>query len=634
MQKVQKLFRLPKLLQLRRRHLAIGGGALGAVAIGVLLAQYFLPAHIAFSYAQATSCTQRIVLLPDVFSQPHDDSFEITLRGGIPHVLSTEICATPTEQPETRQYTSAIAPFGWNFMRSLVAILPAEPPVIAQTANSELPITKPLEIQLSSPDVLHKYVVRIAKKAAVCTGNESLLCDISALELTQGKTYGFSLERQFGDDEPRQIDTGSIHILSAVTAKDTSVGNGTVLYDTPKKFTIRTNKPLATAKATLTYTRDSSILSVDTTTRIDGSAIIVTSAEALPRQTKFTLTVSLAEATDGSTLAKPYTLTFRTSGAPSVTSSTLGASGTQPGAYVNIQFDQPITSASSKNAVSVNGSIVAARASGSTLQFQLPNLNRCAAFTVTVAKGIVGTKNNLASRSSWSTTSRIACGTSRVIGYSVKNRPIVAYYFGTPGGTTTLFTGGIHGEEHSGMQTMNAWISYLESTAHRIPSGKQIVVIPQLNPDGLAAYTRLNANGVNLDRNYPTSDWIADIDSSDGIIEGGGGSSPGSEPETKAIIKAVSGLNLRLAIAYHAQGSLVGSNNYGNADSFASRYASYVGYGNISYSPEATLGYSITAELETWLAERGTPAILIELPSRSGNYLPWHRDIMWNIATE
>ena len=181
---------------------------------------------------------------------------------------------------------------------------------------------------------------------------------------------------------------------------------------------------------------------------------------------------------------------------------------------------------------------------------------------------------------------------------------------------------------------MATWISYLETNGHRIPSDKQIVVIPRQNPDGLANYTRLNANGVNLARNYPTSDWIADIDSSDGIIEGGGGSSPGSEPETKAAMNAIKALNVRLAISYHAQGSLVGSNNYGSADKYASRYASYVGYRNMSYNPEATLGYSITAELETWLAERGVPAILIELPTRNGNYLPWHQDIMWSIATE
>lgn len=629
-----KLFQLRSIVQLRRRHLLVGGGAIGAVVFGVLIVQYFLPAHIAFSYAQPTSCTQRLTFLPGLFSQQDSDDFAITLGGGIPYVLSTEICASPTKQPDNRQYTTSLAPFDWGFLRSVITISPTDPPTIAKTERTKLPITEPLQIQLSSPDVLHRYLLRIAKQATECTGNEVLVCELTPLKLAQGKTYGFSLERQFGDDAPKQIDTGSISILDAVTAKDASVKNGTTVYDTPRTFTIRTNKTLASAEASLTYEQDSSTISVDTTTKIDGSAVIVTATKDLPREVQFSLTVSSAVAADGSLLAKPYTTKFTTSGAPKVVSTSLGSSGALPGTTVTIQFDQPITAKSASKSVSINGSIIASGVSGSTLSFTLPNLNRCAAFTVTVAKGIVGAKNELASRSSWSTTSRIACGTSRTIGYSVKNRPIVAYYFGTPGGTTTLFTGGIHGEEQSGAQTMAAWVSYLEANGHRIPSGKQIVVIPRQNPDGLANYTRLNANGVNLARNYPTSDWIADIDSSDGIIEGGGGSSPGSEPETKAAMNAVTALRVRLAISYHAQGSLVGSNNYGSADRYASRYASYVGYGNMSYNPEATLGYSITAELETWLAERGVPAILIELPTRNGNYLPWHQDIMWNIATE
>lgn len=634
MQEEKKFFQLRNWMQRRKKLFLIGFGSVVIVTASVLLTQFFLPANITFSYAHETSCTNRLTLLPDALKQSNEDGFTITHSGGMLPLLSTEICATATGQPTDSEYVETISLFGWNILGSSITIALENPPIIASATNAKLPISKPLEIQLSSPDVLHTYSLRIADRSTACTGDERLACNLEDLKLSQGKTYDFSLERQFGSDEPREIDSGTVSILSAVTIKKSSITDSATIYDKPRTITLQTDKELLSASATLSYAQDNKPVPIDTEVMVNGTKIIVSTTKELPRQRELKLTVSTAEATDGSRLAKAYALKFTTSGAPRVTGTTLGASGAQPGAHISVYFDQPVAPASIQNTVSVNGSIVVAKSSGSTLQFTLPNIDRCAAFTVTVAKGIVGAKNGLTSNESWSKTSRTTCGTSRVIGYSVQKRPIVAYYFGTPGGSTTLYTGGIHGEEHSGAQTMDAWISYLTANGYRIPSGKQIVVIPRINPDGLSVSQRFNARNVNLARNYPTSDWTADIDSRNGIIEGGGGTSAGSEPETKAVMSAVKGLTVRLAIAYHAQGSLVGSNNTGSADTYASRYASHVGYRNMSYNSEETMGYSITAELETWLAERGTPAILIELPTRSGNYLAWHQDIMWSIATE
>jgi hypothetical protein len=40
------------------------------------------------------------------------------------------------------------------------------------------------------------------------------------------------------------------------------------------------------------------------------------------------------------------------------------------------------------------------------------------------------------------------------------------------------------------------------------------------------------------------------------------------------------------------------------------------------YNAEAVMGYPMTGEMEDWMGEKyGIPAILIELPSPSGNYL-------------
>jgi len=71
-----------------------------------------------------------------------------------------------------------------------------------------------------------------------------------------------------------------------------------------------------------------------------------------------------------------------------------------------------------------------------------------------------------------------------------------------------LVVGGIHGDELTSVSIVFRWIELLKQ-----PSGTaaqyQWRVIPVLNPDGLLAKppTRVNARGVDLNRNFPTDNW-------------------------------------------------------------------------------------------------------------------------------
>jgi protein MpaA len=241
--------------------------------------------------------------------------------------------------------------------------------------------------------------------------------------------------------------------------------------------------------------------------------------------------------------------------------------------------------------------------------------------------------NGLVSTDAWSYTSRINCKATSVIGYSVKGRPIVAYYYGS-GSTTILFTGNIHGNERSAYQTMLGWAANLDTNAYKIPAGKQVVIVPTANPDGYATNSRYNANNVNVDRNFPTSDWSSDIDTGSGTMAGGGGSAPSSEPETRALINLTSQLNPRVEVSFHSQGRLVGANDYADSRSIADAYASLVGYSTMfGSSAEDLMGYSFTGEYEDWIGERlGKPAILIELPSSSGNYFSSQQSALWRMV--
>src|SRR2546423_11151833 len=85
-----------------------------------------------------------------------------------------------------------------------------------------------------------------------------------------------------------------------------------------------------------------------------------------------------------------------------------------------------------------------------------------------------------------------------LLGRSVRGRRIEAVELGSAHAhKTTLVIGCIHGNEPAGI-----------AIAHRLerspaPTRYQLLVVADLNPDGVGARTRQNAHGVDLNRNFP-----------------------------------------------------------------------------------------------------------------------------------
>src|SRR3954452_17432768 len=85
-----------------------------------------------------------------------------------------------------------------------------------------------------------------------------------------------------------------------------------------------------------------------------------------------------------------------------------------------------------------------------------------------------------------------------VIGRSEQGRPIRAIERGDPAAPNRLLVFGmVHGNEPAG----RAIARRLAATAP--PPGLDVWVVEDLNPDGLAAGTRQNGRGVELNRNFP-----------------------------------------------------------------------------------------------------------------------------------
>src|SRR2546423_6953763 len=96
---------------------------------------------------------------------------------------------------------------------------------------------------------------------------------------------------------------------------------------------------------------------------------------------------------------------------------------------------------------------------------------------------------------------------------SVNGRHIMLHEFTPAQGSTArvLVIGGIHGDELTSVSIVFRWIELLKQPAGEAAQYRWRV-IPVLNPDGLLAKppTRVNARGVDLNRNFPTDNWSSE----------------------------------------------------------------------------------------------------------------------------
>jgi protein MpaA len=207
----------------------------------------------------------------------------------------------------------------------------------------------------------------------------------------------------------------------------------------------------------------------------------------------------------------------------------------------------------------------------------------------------------------------------RELGRSLEGRPITAVERGTPGGTRVVVIGVIHGDEDDG-------VAILERLATvPVPEGIDLWLVESMNPDGQAAQQRGNANGVDLNRNFPYR-W--------GPIGAPGdpeyaGSGPASEPETQAIVDLVDELGPALVMWYH-QDLFRLSPGEGLEGLVKQRYADLTGL-----PVERITGGTYTGVAATW-ARNATEAVsfIVELgPTLSPEEADVHAAAVLDVAT-
>lgn len=129
----------------------------------------------------------------------------------------------------------------------------------------------------------------------------------------------------------------------------------------------------------------------------------------------------------------------------------------------------------------------------------------------------------------------------QTIGRSVQGRPLRVLRVGH-GPRRVLWIGGTHGNEPQGIVATASLPQAFESAG--LADDVTLWVLEDENPDGRAANSRYNANGVDLNRNLPASNF----DSSDPR----NGGRPLSQPESAALFDLVNSIQPDLILSAHA----------------------------------------------------------------------------------
>ena len=212
---------------------------------------------------------------------------------------------------------------------------------------------------------------------------------------------------------------------------------------------------------------------------------------------------------------------------------------------------------------------------------------------------------------------------------SVNGRPLWVRDIAPDNSTLrVLVVGAIHGDEPSSASLALHWIRLAEQIPSDMPQVVHWRFIPALNPDGLFSQPprRVNANGVDLNRNFPTPNWARDANP---YWETRTGKDPRrypgtqalSEPESRFLTDEMQRFKPQLIVSIHAP------------------------YGVLDFDGPAREGYVAPSKLGRLYLDRvgifpgslgnyggvhkGIPVVTIELPNSTRTPLDAEMRQMW-----
>lgn len=182
------------------------------------------------------------------------------------------------------------------------------------------------------------------------------------------------------------------------------------------------------------------------------------------------------------------------------------------------------------------------------------------------------------------------------IGESVQKRPVLAAQAGS-GPLRIYLIGGIHGDETEAR-------SVLQGLLDEPDVRWTLRIVRDLNPDGTAARSRENANGFDLNRNWPARNFNP---------RSSGGRKPLSEPETRAVEADLRAFRPHLVLVLHSISIGPFVNFDGPAAPFADAFVRGARGVNRRWTVRPSMGYPTPGSLGSYLGvDRGIPILTAE----------------------
>lgn len=204
------------------------------------------------------------------------------------------------------------------------------------------------------------------------------------------------------------------------------------------------------------------------------------------------------------------------------------------------------------------------------------------------------------------------------LGVSHLGLPILSYVIGQ-GKKHVLIIGGVHGDEIEGTAFV---FSLLEKTKSNPIDGLKVTFIPMFNIDGILLKTRVNARGVDLNRNLPTKDWKKEAFNP----RYPPGEFANSENENVALTSFINTQEIDFIFSFHSFSKYLLNVN-GNCEPIASFIQQKTGY-----PIETSMGYPTPGCLGTYTGlEKGIPTITYELErdKKIPDLLNQHLDVVY-----
>jgi protein MpaA len=130
-------------------------------------------------------------------------------------------------------------------------------------------------------------------------------------------------------------------------------------------------------------------------------------------------------------------------------------------------------------------------------------------------------------------------------GKSVKGQDIKAYKSEVDGPKYNYVLGAVHGDEIEGAHlaiNLHKWLA--EQSTYNSPT----IFVPVVNIDGYNANSRVNGNGVDLNRNLPSSQWSPEAREAKYFP----GTHPLSEPENQFLVNLFEKYPPRFVLSFHS----------------------------------------------------------------------------------